>query len=34
MRERAASIGASLNISSRPGAGTEIEVSVPGRLAY
>ena len=34
MRERAASIGATLNISSRPGAGTEIEVSVPGRLAY
>jgi signal transduction histidine kinase len=34
MRERAASIGATLNITSRPGAGTEIEVSVPGELAY
>lgn len=34
MRERAASIGATLTIISRPGAGTEIEVSVPGELAY
>lgn len=34
MRERAASIDATLTISSRPGAGTEIEVSVPGQLAY
>ena len=34
MRERAAGIGASLRIDSRPGAGTQIEVSVPGRLAY
>ena len=34
MRERAASIGASLSITSRAGAGTQIEVSVPGHLAY
>ncbi|MNT18591.1 Signal transduction histidine-protein kinase/phosphatase DegS [compost metagenome] len=34
MRERAAGIAASLRIDSRPGAGTQIEVSVPGRLAY
>jgi signal transduction histidine kinase len=29
MRERAASIGATLTIWSRPGAGTEVEISVP-----
>ncbi len=34
MRERAASIGASLEIKSQPGMGTEIEVIVPGNLAY
>lgn len=31
MRERAASIGAQLRIWSRLGAGTEVEVSLPGR---
>jgi signal transduction histidine kinase len=31
MRERAARIGGALNISSRPGAGTEIELTVPNR---
>ncbi len=34
MRERAARIGASLAINSRPGLGTNIEVTVPWRLAY
>jgi signal transduction histidine kinase len=33
MRERAESMGAQLQIWSRPGAGTEVEVSVPGDLA-
>jgi len=33
MRERAASISAELRIWSRPGAGTEVEVSVPGNVA-
>jgi len=32
MRERADSIGAKLQIWSRPGAGTEVEVSVPGEI--
>jgi signal transduction histidine kinase len=32
MRERAASIGAQLRIWSRPGAGTEVEVSVPENI--
>jgi signal transduction histidine kinase len=32
MRERAGSIGARLRIWSRPGAGTEVEVSVPGYI--
>jgi len=31
MRERAARIGGALNISSRPGAGTEIELTIPSR---
>ncbi|WP_165497726.1 sensor histidine kinase [Pseudoduganella albidiflava] len=34
MRERAARIGASLAISSKPGAGTTVELTVPRRLAY
>jgi signal transduction histidine kinase len=34
MRERAEVIGASLKLFSRAGAGTEVELSVPGRLAY
>jgi len=32
MRERAGSIGAQLRIWSRVGAGTEVEISVPGRI--
>jgi signal transduction histidine kinase len=34
MRERAARLGAQLNIWSKPGAGTEIELTVPGKIAY
>jgi signal transduction histidine kinase len=34
MRERAARLGAQLNFWSRPGAGTEIELTVPGKIAY
>jgi signal transduction histidine kinase len=34
MRERAKRIGGRLDIWSRPGAGTEIELSVPGTVAY
>jgi len=34
MRERAEVIGASLKLFSRAGAGTEVELSVPGRIAY
>ena len=34
MRERATAIHASLRVDSAPGAGTQIEVIVPGRLAY
>jgi ligand-binding sensor domain-containing protein/signal transduction histidine kinase len=34
MRERAERIGAGLRVWSRPGAGTEIELSVPGHVAY
>jgi signal transduction histidine kinase len=34
MRERAAKIGGHLDIWSRPGAGTEIEVRVPAAAAY
>jgi signal transduction histidine kinase len=33
MRERAASVGAQLRIWSRPGAGTEVEISVPADTA-
>jgi signal transduction histidine kinase len=34
MRERAERIGASLKVRSRPAAGTEIELIVPGRVAF
>lgn len=34
MRERAERIGAKLRVLSRAGAGSEIELSVPGRLAF
>ena len=34
MRERAARIGGELNVWSRPGAGTEIELKIPGTKAY
>jgi signal transduction histidine kinase len=34
MRERAEEMGASLKLFSRAGAGTEVELSVPGRIAY
>jgi signal transduction histidine kinase len=34
MRERAARLGAQLGFWSKPGAGTEIELTVPGRIAY
>jgi signal transduction histidine kinase/ligand-binding sensor domain-containing protein len=34
MRERAEEIGASLKLWSRQGAGTEVELSIPGRIAY
>jgi signal transduction histidine kinase len=34
MKERAAQIGATLEIWSKPGAGTELELSVPGHIAY
>jgi signal transduction histidine kinase len=34
MRERAERIGARLTLSSRPGAGTEIELVVPARMAF
>ena len=34
MRERAEEIGGSLRLFSRAGAGTEVELSVPGRIAY
>jgi hypothetical protein len=34
MRERAERIGGRLRVWSRPGAGTEIELSVPGHVAY
>jgi signal transduction histidine kinase len=34
MRERVSRIGGKLEIWSRPGAGTEIEVRVPGSIAY
>lgn len=34
MRERAARIGGTLDIQSRPGSGTDVELRVPGRTAY
>jgi signal transduction histidine kinase len=34
MRERAARLGAQLNFWSRPGAGTEVELTLPGKIAY
>jgi signal transduction histidine kinase/ligand-binding sensor domain-containing protein len=34
MRERAQKIGAQLNIWSRPGAGTEVELTIPAKVAY
>lgn len=34
MRERAKKIRASFEVQSRPGAGTEIEIRVPARIAY
>jgi len=34
MRERAERIGGGLDVRSRPGAGTEIELSIPGSIAY
>jgi signal transduction histidine kinase len=34
MRERAARIGGALDVLSRPGSGTEVELRVPARMAY
>jgi nitrate/nitrite-specific signal transduction histidine kinase len=34
MRERANLLGGKLSIWSRPGAGTEVELLIPGKLAY
>jgi signal transduction histidine kinase len=34
MRERAERIGANLNVRSQAGAGTEVEISVPGSIAF
>jgi len=34
MRERAQRIGASLKLFSRAEAGTEVELAVPGNIAY
>jgi signal transduction histidine kinase len=34
MRERAQQIGARLSVWSRPGAGTEVDLSIPPKLAY
>jgi ligand-binding sensor domain-containing protein/signal transduction histidine kinase len=34
MHERARRIGAQLNVWSRPGAGTEVDLSIPGPIAY
>jgi len=34
MRERADRIGARLHVFSRPAAGTEVELSIPGRVAF
>ena len=34
MRERAARMGGELKVSTAPGAGTEVELTIPGSLAY
>jgi signal transduction histidine kinase len=34
MRERAQQIGARLSLWSRPGAGTEVDLRIPAKLAY
>jgi ligand-binding sensor domain-containing protein/signal transduction histidine kinase len=34
MKERAARIGAKLDVWSKPGAGTELDLNVPGQIAY
>jgi len=34
MRERAVRIGGCLNVTSRPGAGTQIELTIPAAVAY
>jgi nitrate/nitrite-specific signal transduction histidine kinase len=34
MRERSEKIGAQMNISSTPGSGTEIDLSIPAKVAY
>ncbi len=34
MKERAEEIGASLRVWSRANAGTEVELSIPGQIAY
>ena len=34
MHERAKRIGGELNVWSRPGAGTEVELTIPGSIAY
>jgi hypothetical protein len=34
MRERAARIGGKLDVWSGPGAGTEIQLTIPGRIAF
>jgi signal transduction histidine kinase len=34
MRERAQRLGAELDIWSEPGAGTEIELRIPGSIVY
>lgn len=34
MRERAAQIGAKLDVWSKPGAGTELDLRIPARIAY
>jgi signal transduction histidine kinase len=34
MQERASQIGARLEVWSKPGAGTELELSIPGHIAY
>lgn len=34
LKERAAQLGATLEVWSKPGAGTELDLTVPGRVAY